>query len=339
MKYFNEIINELKLTNENVISGEKVFYLYDSLGFPIDLTQLMAIEKGFTIDINGFQIAMEEQKNRGRIATRSKKLENIDQLQLAAEQISYLQKLNIKPTNDQLKYEDTISYQSNIQAIYTKNGFLNQFTSNDLIDENNHFKTIGIILDKTSFYAESGGQVADTGSIELNLNNEKIIFDVLDVQVFGGYILHICILSDENKSQITSNNKNILETIHNLPVIIEIDSIKRRKVAPNHTMTHILNFILRDVLKTSIEQKGSQVTDEKLRFDFNFNRVITLNEISLIENKINELINNNYIVSNKVLSLNDAKLINGLQAVFGEVYPDPVRVISVGANVSFIILE
>eukprot|EP01035_Chromulina_nebulosa_P018687 gene18687-24440_t len=112
-----------------------------------------------------------------------------------------------------------------------------------------------------------------------------------------------------------------------------VDYKRRRKIAPNHTMTHVLNYALRKVLATEIDQKGSQVTDEKLRFDFSLNRGMQLNEVEQVESLVNEVIKKEQVVYNEVLPLKQAQSINGLRAVFGEAYPDPVRVISIGAKI------
>lgn len=339
VKYFNEIIKELQSSQSTTFPGERAFYLYDSLGFPIDLTQLMAAELGFTVDVPAFVNAMNSQKERSRTVARAKTLAGIENLSLGAEQTSYLQKLNILPTDDSSKYLNCFDEAatstpkvSSVKAVYTKNGFKSSISYDDLVS-NNHdeIKSIGFILDSTPFYAEAGGQVADNGQLVINFGSKEIVFDVVDVQSFAGYSLHICIPNLDESSKIQSNEQF---SVNDAKVTCQVNFQRRRKIVPNHTMTHVLNFALREVLTSEIDQKGSLVSDEKLRFDFSLNRAMKSNEIEAVELKVNQVISQGYSVSSKTIPLAEAKSINGLRAVFGEVYPDPVRVISVGAPVS-----
>jgi alanyl-tRNA synthetase len=237
IKYFNEVVAELKST---VVPGDQAFYLYDSLGFPIDLTQIMAQEKGLSVDLQGFQAAMDAQKERGRAATRAKRLAGLEALTLGAEQTSYLQKAGVIPTDDSMKYSWDITAEAEVMAVYTTAGFQSSMKRADMLAEDGQPKTIGIILNSTPFYAESGGQIADSGSLLVG----SAIFDVVDVQVFGGYVLHICVLSDESIK--ASSDSNIdLKTKDK--VLAQVDYSRRRKIAPNHTMTHVLNYALREV--------------------------------------------------------------------------------------------
>lgn len=210
------------LGGRSVFPGERAFYLYDSLGFPIDLTQLMAQEQGLIVDINEFQQAMNTQKERGRLATKAKRLSGLEALTLGtfvlqfcicniqsilllgAEQTSYLQKSGVVPTNDELKYSLDVTLTAQIQAIYTKTGFKDTLDKNELASLSG--QVIGIILDKTSVYCESGGQVADSGNIVFHdSETTSLSLDIIDVQVYGGYVLHLCVVSDTSELEKLSN--------------------------------------------------------------------------------------------------------------------------------------
>lgn len=180
VKYFNDIAQEV--TKGGVIPGEKAFYLYDTLGFPIDLTQIMAAEQGLTVDLPQFQNAMETQKERSRQAMKLKRLAGRVALSLGAEQVAYLQSQNISPTLDEFKYTWDKPLSAAVKGIFVgvEQGFVNTYTATSQDSE----ETIGIILDQSPFYAESGGQVADIGVIEvLNAQGEVVVLEVLDVQV------------------------------------------------------------------------------------------------------------------------------------------------------------
>jgi alanyl-tRNA synthetase len=187
-------------------------------------------------------------------------------------------------------------------------------------DDSSNF---GILLDKTNFYAESGGQINDIGTLTID---GKAEFAVEDVQVFGAYVLHIGYLK---YGEFAVGNE----------VVASYDEIRRRPTANNHTATHILNYALLKVLGSGVDQKGSLVTPEKLRFDFSQKNGPTPEQINEIEQICNKVIGSNAQVYTKEVSLSLAKQINGLRAVFGEVYPDPVRVVSVGFDIEEILKD
>jgi len=164
--------------------------------------------------------------------------------------------------------------------------------------------------------------VADSGEIDLGNGN---VFRVYDVQVFAGYIVHIGVVSSSaaGEGPITVGDK----------ATCKVDYERRRDVAPNHTMTHVLNYALRKVLGPEIDQRGSLVDDEKLRFDFSYKKALTASEIKEVEDTVRAVIENAMPVDTSVIPLKEAQAISSLRAVFGEAYPDPVRVVSVGAKV------
>lgn len=171
---------------------------------------------------------------------------------------------------------------------------------------------IGILLDKTNFYAESGGQEHDTGRIVID---GKTDFLVEDVQVFNGYVLHIGTIKE---GALSVGDK----------VVSSYDELRRWPLRNNHTGTHILNFALREVLGDHIDQKGSLVAPTKLRFDFSHKAPISTGDLAKIEAISNDWIKKNVKVFSKEMDLKSAQQIPGLRAVFGEAYPDPVRVVT-----------
>ena len=321
VKYFSEMVAEIEGAGTKVISGEKAFFLYDTLGFPVDLTQLMAAEKGLSVDLAGFQKALESQKSRSRDAAREKRLAGRTALVFGAEQTAYLQSTGVQPTDDSFKYsgEPAVS-QATVKAIFTKDGFVSSLKDEDVF---------GLVLDATPFYAESGGQSADKGSIYINTANGQVALEVIDVQSYAGFILHTCVPYSD-----TADLRGITVSSS---AEAKVDMTIRRRVAPNHTMTHVLNFALREILGSGVDQKGSSVNEDRLRFDFSINRGVQLEELVRIEGIVNDVIKKELPVDYEVVPLRDAMSVYGLRAVFGEVYPDPVRVVSVGKKVSELI--
>ncbi|MEQ9207010.1 MAG: alanine--tRNA ligase [Phycisphaerales bacterium] len=305
IKMFDELDNE-----GGQVSGDDAFKLYDTYGFPIDLTEIMANERGLKVDLAGFERAMEEAKERSRQGGKKDDGERI--VELRAEQIAKLGAMNIKATDDSQKF-DGRETRAMVKAIWNSKNF----------DEHADTTTaglhrVGIVLDKTNFYSEMGGQVADTG--ELQCIKSGGVFKVEDTKSFGGYVLHIGRVS---KGKISCNTD----------VICHLNGPRREKVASNHTATHLLNFALREVLGDSVDQRGSLVNDEKLRFDFVHNAPVTPEEIAKIESIVNHQIEQDLTVFGELAPLAQAKDIAGLRAVFDETYPDPVRVVSIGIEV------
>ena len=318
VKYFNDLGKELKASGKRLVPGDKAFFLYDSLGFPIDLTQIMASEQGLEVDLQGFQAAMSEQKDRSRSAGKAKRLDGRAALTLGAEQTSYLQKDRaLCATNDAPKYTWDQTLSTVVDALYTSKGFVDGALLADI-------DVIGVIMRDTPFYHEAGGQSPDEGSITIG----GVLLDVIDVQSYAGYVVHTCVAAEG------FSLRNLPEITAGLEAVAQVDYGVRRRVAPNHTMTHVLNFALRKVLGGEVEQKGSSVNEEKFRFDFSTSRAMTADEVVEVESIVNAAIAGALDVHNEVVPLKEALAINGLRAVFGEVYPDPVRVVSVGAKVA-----
>jgi alanyl-tRNA synthetase len=317
IKFFSELEVELRDEGKNQVPGDKAFFLYDTLGFPFDLTERMAEEAGLTIDADGFTEAMETQKLRSRAARNAAKSGGSPQLEFIAEQTAYLADNGVHTTDDSFKFKLDAQLPATIMAVYGVDGFLKHgdtATTGDFV---------GLVLDKTSFYAEAGGQEADTGVISIQNNAGEVtgVFTVNDVQSYGGFVLHTGTVSE--------GTVGVGEI-----AICQVNYDRRRKVTPNHSMTHVLNSALRQVLGDGVDQRGSLCNDEKLRFDFSHKKALTLEELKQVEDICQKVVSDKLDVTDEIMPLEEAKKLEGVRAVFGEVYPDPVRVVKVGTDTS-----
>ncbi|RYP65223.1 hypothetical protein DL770_009050 [Monosporascus sp. CRB-9-2] len=293
------------------LSGADVWRLYDTFGFPEDLTKLMAEERELSIDEDEVAVARE----KAREASKAVKESVQTFAKLNVHQISELkERLQVPVPDDEPKFfkGDTTG---KVQYIFTGTEFTK---STKDIPPNTPF---GLLLDRTNFYAEQGGQVADTGKIIID---DVAEFKVLDVQQYGGYIVHNGYLE---YGELKAGDE----------VICEYDELRRQPIRNNHTGTHILNHSLREVLGDEVNQKGSLVDQDKLRFDFSHKAAVTLDELRKIEDMSNAYIRQNSQIFSKDVELEKARQINGVRAVFGETYPDPVRVVSVGIDVDMLL--
>jgi len=273
----------VKSTDENQIEGKDAFKLYDTYGFPLDLTQLMAEERNMTVDVKGFDNEMEKQK---KLAKSGQKFE--------MDNIDLIWKLETDHSHSTFVGYESTSITSKI---------INYSTNND--------KLI-IVLEKTPFYAESGGQIGDTGVIE----NDNFLAKVIDTQKNGDFILHFCKVEK-------GNIKNDL----NVKCIIDED--RRKNIRINHTATHLLHQSVKDVLGEHVNQAGSLVHPEYLRFDITHPNKISVKELNEIETIIEKKIDEDIAIKTSVKSLNEAKK-EGATALFGEKYGDKVRVVTIG---------
>ncbi len=307
---FSELVKSLFKT-QPVLPGDQIFKLYDTYGFPADLTQILAEEIGLIADMDGFHKAMAEQKERSRASGR----ESSDGpcLDLRAEQIAQLQHLHVKPTDDSAKFESR-EINATVKAIWNGHNFDDHASGT-----NASMRPVAIILDRTNFYPEMGGQIADTG--ELRCAKTGATFKVEDVQTFGGYVIHT--------GRVTKGKIACSATVS-----CKVTPKRRELIAANHTATHLLNFALREALNDpGVDQRGSLVTDEKLRFDFTHNQPLTPDQLAQTESIINHAIDQDLTVYTGPAPLSTAKSIAGLRAVFDETYPDPVRVVSIGIEI------
>lgn len=310
---FEKYAKEALARDDKKLDGALVWLLYETFGFPVDLTQLMAEEKGLNIDNAEVEVARE----KAREASKSVKDAVQTFSKLNVHQIAELEKdLGVERTLDDAKFKkDEIT--GKVQIIFDGQGFIK--STKDLPNNT----PIGILLDQTNFYAESGGQVADTGRLVIDGSAE---FKVLDVQAYGGYIVHNGYLE---YGQLSAGDD----------VICDYDELRRSPIRNNHTGTHVLNHSLRDVLGADVHQKGSLVDADKLRFDFSHKTGVTLPELKKIEELSNETIKEDLKIYAKDLDLDVARSIEGCRAVFGETYPNPVRLVSVGADIDEMVAD
>lgn len=310
-RQFENYAQQAKIKGDDKLHGADVWRLYDTFGFPVDLTRLMAEERGLNID----DLEFEEARLRAKEASKGQKKSATGTVKLDVHDLGKLEKMNDVPKTDDSAKFGKGNITAEIKAIYHGKNF---HSSTAQIPDG---EQIGIILDRTNFYAEQGGQENDTGRIIIDGRAE---LEVGDVQLYAGYVLH------------TGFMKYGSFSIGNA-VLCEYDELRRWPIRNNHTGTHILNFALRRVLGDSVEQKGSLVAAEKLRFDFSHKSAVTEKELEKIEEISTEYIRQNCDVYSQEVPLATARRISGVRAVFGETYPDPVRVVSVGVEVEEIL--
>ena len=310
-RQFEHYADQAKAASVHRLHGADVWRLYDTFGFPADLTRIMAEERGLQID----DVEFEEAKLKAREASKGQKKDAADTLTFNVHDLSKLEKMgDVHKTDDNAKFEKG-NITAHIKAIYYAKDF--QSSTKGLSDT----EQLGIVLDRTNFYAEQGGQENDTGRIIID---GKAELEVHNVQSYAGYVLHTGFMKYGSFSVGDA-------------VISEYEELRRWPIRNNHTGTHILNFALRGVLGDGVEQKGSLVAAEKLRFDFSHKSGLSEAELEKVENMSTDYIRQNCAVYSKELPLVTAREISGVRAVFGETYPDPVRVVSVGVEIEEIL--
>ncbi|HWR61137.1 MAG TPA: alanine--tRNA ligase, partial [Clostridia bacterium] len=288
-------IDELRRTNADTLSGENAFRLYDTYGFPLDLTRDILEEQGFKIDEETFQKEMQNQRERARAARADSSAESWKE--------DIYAKIDWGIKTKFVGYESFTS-KAVVKAI-VKDG--------ELAEQAREGEEVNVILDMTPFYAESGGQTADTGRI----TGEGFELEVTDCKkVTGDRYAHLCKVV---KGQVSIG----------AACIAEIDAKRRMATARNHSTTHLLQKALRKYLGTHVEQAGSLVTPDRLRFDFSHFKGLTKEELDLIEKEVNGAILDSFDVNVMETSINEAKKL-GAMALFGEKYGETVRVVRMG---------
>jgi alanyl-tRNA synthetase len=277
---FDKVAKKVKSEGSDTIPGNDVFKLCDTYGFPPDLTEVMARENDLKIDMPGFEKYMAEQKRRSREARGS----------VGFVVSSYKEKSEFAGHSSVKCSEVTV-----LKVKEREDGRLE------------------VLLKKTPFYGESGGQVGDTG----RLTADGLVFEVLDTLKSGEAILHI-----------GKNLQGDIRAFENKKVCADIDVKRRNAIARNHTATHLVHKALREILGEHVEQSGSHVDHERLRFDFTHFKAVTPDELKRIEQRVNESIIANYPVTWKEMSLDDAKAA-GAMALFGEKYGERVRMVEI----------
>jgi alanyl-tRNA synthetase len=312
-KQFEKYAASALKRGEKKLSGADVWRLYDTFGFPVDLTQLMCEERGLDIDDKEVEVAQE----KAREASKSVKVDAQTFPKLNVHQIAELEsEFALKRPEQEPKFSKG-DITAKVELIFTGKEFVK--STKDLPPKT----PLGLLLDKTNFYAEAGGQVADTGRI---LIDDVAEFKVMDVQEYGGYVVHSGFFE---YGDFTAGDE----------VICEYDELRRQPIRNNHTGTHILNHSLREVLGDEVHQKGSLVDQDKLRFDFSHKSAVTPEELRKIEDMSNEDIRKDRAIYYKDVELALAREIEGCRAVFGETYPDPVRVVSIGKDIDTMLAD
>jgi alanyl-tRNA synthetase len=288
-----DVIAKEKSVNNSIISGKDAFKLYDTFGFPFELTQEYAAENGMEVDLEGFESEMKAQRERARAARQE-----VDSMQV---QGGVLSDIIVK---SEFSGYDSLSGEAKILEVLQNGERVSMVSEGDEAQ---------VILDETPFYAESGGQIADQGTITGN----NLQLRVKDVQKApNGQNLHTVIVE-----------KGVLE--NNMQVSVQVDRETRAKVVKNHTATHLLHQALKDVLGTHVNQAGSLVQEGRLRFDFTHFGSISADELEKIEEIVNEKVWANIPVEKMVKNIAEAKAM-GAMALFGEKYGETVRVVKVG---------
>ena len=296
MKEFYKILEQKRAENEKKIDGKSAFYLYDTFGFPIELTVELAEEEGLLVDEAGFEAAMEEQKQKAR--------ENQNfSAKLNAAGAGVFDAMDENLTSEFVGY-DSLSAQAEIIGAATETEPVSSLKTGE---------TGTLITDKTPFYATMGGQKGDTGIIR----TKEGTFEVQEtVKIPGGRIGHV--------GTVISGTITVKETAD-----LEVDSVNRMNTCRNHSATHLLQKALRIVLGDHVEQQGSYQDGNRTRFDFSHSQAMTGEEIARVEKIVNEEISKDIQVVTDIMSIEDAKK-SGAMALFGEKYGDTVRVVSMG---------
>jgi alanyl-tRNA synthetase len=290
IELFDEVIKDLRKQNKNIIPGKDVFKLYDTYGFPVDLTNIMAKENGFAIDEAGFNNLMEEQKEKGREASKEKfasvniSINDLKGFDLAGE------------SKSEFTGYDELKSESKIIGHKKENG-------NDLL-----------LLDKTPFYVEAGGQIDDHGEIATDRSNLRVI----DVTKVDNKIIHV--VENEQSSPVIPGTN----------VIAKVDEERRWDIMRNHTATHFLHSALRQILGTHVHQAGSYVGPDRLRFDFTHFTKLTESELKDIESLVNEELRKSIpLQHHRNIPFDVAKKMGALM-FFGDKYGDKVNVVQFG---------
>ena len=282
--------NEIPKVNNGILPGEVAFKLFDTYGFPLDLTQMILRDKNIDVDVAGFERAMAEQKERSRADTKGTRTLWESQTQLPA-------------TDDHYKYQPDANLSSKVLAILRNGEFVEAANAGD---------TVEVALDKTNFYGTQGGQVGDSGELT---KDGSTVMNVSEAARVDNVVIH--------KGTLTSD-LNVGDEVKTV-----INAATRQQTTRAHTATHLLQAALRHVLNEDVEQRGSKVSPDSVRFDFSFGRAMTAEEKQAVEDLVNKWIDEDMTVSHEEMSLDEAKQ-RGAMALFNEKYGDTVKVITAG---------
>jgi alanyl-tRNA synthetase len=296
LNLLNDRLDSLKQQQQTVIPGEEVFKLYDTHGFPVELTEEIAAEQGFTIDTSGFEQSMQRQQERSRSASTFVQAKDDQALTELFKRLGPTEFIGYEGLAGSSKVVGLIVDGEEVESISAPQQAL-------------------ILLNITPFYAESGGQIGDWG----DLTGPMGVFHVQDTRrPIKGQIVHYGTISEGHLSVGDSVQAEVIEQ-------------RRQDTMRNHSATHLLHKALRDLLGAQVEQRGSLVEPERLRFDFTSPRPLTMADLAHIDEQINRWIRANFAVHTDIMTLQDA-LTTGAMALFGEKYDNLVRVVSMGSS-------
>jgi alanyl-tRNA synthetase len=298
IEIFNTAAKRAQKSRDKIINGEDAFQLYDTYGFPLDLTELMAEERSLKVDTNRFSELMEAQRERARAAQKSSSIMNL------------LGSPYLSTTDDSTKYESDIC-ETEITNIIDPREKSDIWVGG--IGPENANMDFGLVLRETCFYAESGGQVGDSGTIKSDTGD----FVVETTEKFGESIIHW--------------GKHAIGKFHTGQQVTATVDKDRASTKKNHTATHLLQWALQQVLGDSVVQQGSSVGPDYLRFDFTYHKAPGREQLKQVERLIREKIAEDLPVTWTVMPIEEAKQL-GAMALFGEKYGDEVRVVAVGAE-------
>ena len=282
--------NEIPKVHNGVLSGDVAFKLFDTYGFPLDLTQMILRDKNMSVDTDGFERAMAEQKERSRANTKGTRV--------LWESLS-----DLPATDDSTKYAPVADLESRVLAILRDGEFVQSANAGDAVE---------VALDKTNFYGTQGGQVGDSGDL---IKGTDVVMNVVEAGRVDNIVIH--------KGNLVAplSVGDVVKTAINTNV--------RQQTARAHTATHLLQSALRHVLNEDVEQRGSKVSPDSVRFDFSFGRAMTAEEKQAVEDLVNKWIAADMPVAHEEMSLDMARQ-RGAMALFGEKYGDTVKVITAG---------
>jgi alanyl-tRNA synthetase len=311
LSMLDQIMAGLRSRGVTAIPGADAFRLYDTYGFPLDLTRDVGAEQGFTVDEDGFQAALEEQRARGRASQQFATLDSED-LELYARLAENLKEQGrLGPDGVEDLSREMLEVETTVLAILCNGESVTQARGGDEVD---------IVLAATPFYVESGGQVSDSGLLGRYVRDEeepRWEIEVADMwQPVPGLIVH--------RGQVTRGRPRVDD-----PVWAIVDAERRMDIARNHTATHLLHSELRYILGEHVQQAGSLVAPDRLRFDFTHGAMLTQDQLDAVEQSVNDAILASYPLQARHTTYDDA-VSGGAMALFGEKYGDEVRVIEIG---------
>jgi alanyl-tRNA synthetase len=297
LSLLNNMLEDLKQRGRIVLSGEDAFKLYDTHGFPLELTQEVAAEHGFTIDVSGFEQSMQQQQERSRAASAFTRGRDDEALAEVLKRVGPTAFTGYEGVTGSGKVVGLVVDGEEVESISAPQEAL-------------------VVLDSTPFYAESGGQIGDHGDISESMG----VFQVEDTRrPLKGLIVHY--------GQISEGYIRVGDEVQ-----ANVNAQRREDTMRNHSATHLLHKALRDIIGPQVEQRGSLVEPERLRFDFASPRSLTAAEVAKVDDQVNRWIRQDFPVITKIMPLKDA-LETGAMALFGEKYEGEVRVVTMGKSV------